>query len=161
MAYYPQNQTPVLWFELQTANYTFWSKGVKKKWKWKCKRPARDRDTYMYVASHNISTLCLFLKMLRLLPHLRENQISFQMTHTVWNWTATSEDLRKRWCLFLIIFFIFYTLLCSISLNKPGRHKVALAVMRHMQDTSAWVTSCCKVTPLISLSNVCEGSSNS
>ena len=38
--------------------------------------------------------------------------------------------MRKRWCLFLIIFFVFYNIFYSISQNKPGRHKVPLVVMR-------------------------------
>ena len=39
--------------------------------------------------------------------------------------------MRKRRCQFLIIFFIFYKLFRSISLNKPGRHKVPFVVMHH------------------------------
>ena len=37
--------------------------------------------------------------------------------------TAASEDIIQRSCLFLIIFFIVYKLFCSISQNKPDRHK--------------------------------------
>ena len=44
---------------------------------------------------------------------------------------TTFEDMRKTLCLFVIIFFVFYTLFCSISQNKPGRHKVPFVVMCH------------------------------
>ena len=49
------------------------------------------------------------------------------------NWTATFENIRRRWCLFPIIFFIFNKRFCPISQNYPGRHKVPFVVMCHIQ----------------------------
>ena len=73
---------------------------------------------------------CLILTTLRFLQHLREYYIRFPMTPNFW----TLNCNFWRWCLFRIIFFIFYKIFCSISPNKPGRHnnKVPFAVMCHI-----------------------------
>ena len=57
---------------------------------------------------------------------------AFQWYQHFINWSPTFEDTRTSWCIFLIMFFIFYTLFCPISQNKPGRHKVTFVVMRHI-----------------------------
>ena len=71
-------------------------------------------------------TLCLPLKMLRFLQHVKEYSISFPMTPNVWKF------ISEKWCLFLIIFLILYKPFCLISLNKPSRNKVPFFVIGHM-----------------------------
>ena len=75
-------------------------------------------------------TLCRFLKILRYLQFWKDYETSFSMI-TFINWSPTFEDMRTSWCIFLIMFLIFYKLFCLISQNKSGRHKVPFVLMRH------------------------------
>ena len=54
-----------------------------------------------------------------------------------------------KWCFwkykfykveFPFIFFIFYTLFCSLSQNKPGRQDVPFVVLGHILLSGGWVT---------------------
>ena len=67
-----------------------------------------------------------YSEVLRFLQHFERVFKAFQWYQPFVNWNATSKDMRKRWCSFAIIFFIFYKLFCVISPNEPGRHKLYL-----------------------------------
>ena len=87
------------------------------------------------VTSHNkrYRTLCLFWKFWDICSFVEIIKQAFQWYQTFTKWSPTFEDMIKSWCIFLIIFFIFYKLFCSISQNKSCRHKVPFVVnvMRH------------------------------
>ena len=53
-------------------------------------------------------------------------------TKFIKNLSDTFENTSFTKCEFLFIFFIFYTLFCSLSQNKPGRQDVPFVVLGHI-----------------------------
>ena len=65
------------------------------------------------------------------LHYLRDNWTSFPIIPNVYKLNCYFwKYKKKKWCLFLIIFFIFYKLFCPMFQNKSDRHKVPFVVMR-------------------------------
>ena len=68
--------------------------------------------SHMWRVPTKVYTSCLSLNMLRIWQRLRTKQAS--QWHQAFE-KLVSDDMRKRWCLFLIIFLTFYNLFSSIS----------------------------------------------
>ena len=73
--------------------------------------------------------LSTFEKKMRFLQYLTENLTSFLMLSNSWKlmWYFLKYNFYKVWI--SIIFFIFCTLFCSLSQNKPGRQNVPFVVL--------------------------------
>ena len=97
--------------------------GITKLSRWYNLWQVTTKGTYVYI---NLKDLRFFYKR-------QLNKLSNDTTFINIFKTATFENIRKRGCLLLIIFFtIFNKLFRQIFQNKPGRHKVPFIVMCHI-----------------------------